>query len=243
VKHVLYVAVVAAIVAAVPSALGRNPVEPPRTCDGLTICGPVAGPWVVVPGPSRGARIAASSWMLGCPRGLVGGTDARVSDRWVDVTFAGRVGSPVNPGITTGRTVVFTAMSVAPVGRPTSFIPFVGCIPSEGGPRSPTAVGAATRPASQQLRPGEPIVRRIRVIDVPRRVSAGVGCRRGERLVSATTAIGIYTPLRPSVSQLRGVYVTQSRVGGKVFVTARRVSLSRTIPVELQIHILCTAAG
>jgi hypothetical protein len=228
----------------VPSALGRNPVEPPRACDGLTICGPVAGPWVVVPGPSRGARIAASSWMLGCPRGLVGGTDARVSDRWVDVTFAGRVGSPVNPGITTGRTVVFTAMSVAPAGRPSSFIPFVGCIPSEGGPRAPTAVGAATRPTSQQLRPGEPIVRRIRVIDVPRRrVSAGVGCRRGERLVSATTAVGIYTSRQPSVSQLRGVEVTRSTVDGKVFVTARRVSPSPAIPVEVQIHILCTAAA
>jgi hypothetical protein len=243
VKRVLFAAVLAGVVAAVPSALGRNPIEPPRTCDGLTICGPVAGPWVVVPGPASGAGTASSVWMLECPRGVVGGTDARVGDGWVDVTFAGRVGAPVNPGITTGRTVVFTGMSVGPAGRPSSFIPFVGCIPSEGGPRAPTAVGAL-RPSTRAVGPHEAIVRRIRVLDLQRRhVSAGLGCKRGERLVSATTAIGLYTALKPSISQLRGVRVTRSVVGGRIFVTADRVGLPLSVPVEVQVHALCTGAA
>jgi len=244
VKRVLFAAVLAGIVAAVPSALGRNPIEPPRTCEGLTICGPIAGPWVVVPGPARRAGTASSVWMLECPKGVVGGTDARVGDGWVDVTFEGRVGAPVNPGITTGRMVVFTGMSVGPAGRPSSFIPFAGCIPSEGGPRAPTAVGAPRASASPQFGPRQPVVRRIRVIDLQRRrVSARFSCKRGERLVSVATSIGLYTARRPSVSQMRGVRVTRSAIGGKIFVTAERVGLSRRVPVEVQVHALCAGAG
>lgn len=240
-KLVLLGAVLAGIVAAVPSALGRPAQEPPRVCEGLTICSPVAGPWVVVPGPAAGAGIASSVWMLGCPKQVVGGTDARVGDPWIDVSFEGRIGAPVNPGITTGRRVVFTAVSVGPAGRASSFIPFIGCIPSQGGPREPTALGA---PSQFKFTPRQPIVRRIRVVEVRRRqVAAGFGCKRGERLVAATTSIGIYTARKPTASQLRGVRVKRSVLGGKIFVTVRRLGLPLAVPVQVQVHALCTVAA
>lgn len=233
----LLAAALAALVGALPSALAGPAQEPPRVCEGLTICGPVAGPWVIVPGPGGGARTASSVWMIGCPRGgVVGGTDARVGDPWVEVSFTGHIGAPVNPGITTGREVLFTAVSVGPAGRPSSFIPFIGCAPSEGGPRTPTG-----RAAPSQFRPLQPTVRRVRVIDVrSRRLSAGLACKPNERLVASTTAIGIYTGRKPSASQLRGVRVTRSVAGRRISVTIRRIDVSPAIPVEVQIHALCT---
>jgi hypothetical protein len=246
VKRVLLGIALAGIIAAVPSALGRSPIEPPRACEGLTICGPVAGPWVVVPGPASGAGVGSSNWMLSCPRGVVGGTDARVGDPWVDVSFGGRIGAPVNPGITTGRTIVFTALSVDRSGRPSSFLPFIGCIPSEGGSRAPTAVGAAagTQRLSSQSSLSQAIVRRTHVIEVfHRRVAAGFGCRRGERLVSSTTSIGLFTSLKPTLAQIRGVRVSRSVSNGRIFVTVRRLGLPRAVPVEVQVQTACAGVA
>ena len=71
------------------------------------VCVPVAGPWVVVPA-STGENRARVEYQLTCPRGhVVGGLDARLSVRGIDVSFLGRLGSPVNPGITTSRSAVF----------------------------------------------------------------------------------------------------------------------------------------
>ena len=47
-------------------------------------------------------------WHLTCPRGyVVGGVDAVLSRREIDISFLGMIGSPVNPGITTSRAVTF----------------------------------------------------------------------------------------------------------------------------------------
>ena len=76
-------------------------------CDGLMVCVPVAGPWVVVP-TSTSAPRQRVEFQLTCPRGhVVGGLDALLSVRAIDVGFIGTLGSPVNPGITTSRSVVF----------------------------------------------------------------------------------------------------------------------------------------
>ncbi len=233
----LSAAALVALVVTLPSAFaGRAQQGPPRVCEGLTICGPVAGPWVVIPGPARGARTASSDWRIGCPHGgIVGGTDARVSDAWVQVSFAGHVGSPVNPGITTGREVLFTGVSVGPPGRPASYIPFVGCTPSQGGPRSPTGLGAV-----RQSRPGDAIVRRLRVLDLrARRVSGNVGCQASERMIGSGTATGIYTALKPTQAEIRGIRVTRSVAGRRIFVTAERVGLSALTGVDVQIYALC----
>jgi hypothetical protein len=225
-------------VIAVPGALAREAQNPPRVCEGLTICSPIAGPWVVVPGPAKGAGEGTAIWQLGCPRGFVGGLDARVADPWIEVTFPGFMGSPVNPGITTRRTVVFNAVSVGPTGRLSSFIPFIGCIPAEGGPRTPTGVGSSAAPT--QIGPG-PIDRRVKIVELfGREVRAGLGCPVGRRLVASQAVLGIFTALKPTQRQLHGVLLRTSVVGGKVFIRLRRTTLPLRIPVQAQIHALCS---
>jgi hypothetical protein len=234
VKRFLVLAAALAAILAVPGAMAQ---APPRVCEGLTICSPVAGPWVVVPGPVPPARTGSAVWQLGCPDGFVGGLDARVANPWVEVRFLGLMGSPVNPGITTRRTTVFLATSVGPPGRPSTFIPFIGCIPAEGGPRTPTGVGSAARP--EQLGVG-PIVRRVRVVEVrQRRVRAGLACNRGQRLVGSAASVGIYTALRPTPKQLAKVHLTKKLIKEHVWITVTRGDLAPTIPVQVQIHALC----
>ena len=78
-------------------------------CRGLPVCIPVAGPWVVIPPGDADARFPQRSWRMKCPEGsIVGGVDARLTHRAVDMSFSGLLGSPVNPGITTRDEVVFT---------------------------------------------------------------------------------------------------------------------------------------
>lgn len=238
-SKVLIAAGVVVLVGALPSAFARPAQEPPRVCEGLTICSPVGGPWVVVPGPTGRAQETSSVWMLGCPRGgIVGGTDARVGNAWVEVTFTGRVGAPVNPGITTGREVLFTGTSVGPRGRSSSFIPFVGCMPSEGGPRTPTG-----RAVPAQLGLGQATIRRVRVLDLRgNSVSGGLACKPNERLISWSTSTGIYTSLKPTDRQLHGVQVSRSVVGRRIFVSARRTGVASSIGVEVQLHAVCAGS-
>jgi hypothetical protein len=234
VSRLLLLGALAALVA-VP---GTSAQSPPRVCEGLTICSPVAGPWVVVPGPVPPARTGTAVWLLGCPDGFVGGLDARVANPWVQIRFPGLMGSPVNPGITTRRDTVFLATSVGRPGQTSSFIPFIGCIPAEGGPRTPTGVGSVQRP--EQLGTG-PIIRIVRPVEVRQaRVRAGLACQRGQRLVDWAASIGIYTALHPTKSQLAKVHVTTQLINEHVWVTATRSNLSPRIPVQVQIHVLCT---
>jgi hypothetical protein len=221
-------------VLAVPGALAQ---APPRVCEGLTICSPIAGPWVVVPGPQPPTRFGTAVWELSCPNGFVGGLDARVANPWVEVRFPGLMGSPVNPGITTRRTTVFNAISVGPAGKPSTFIPFIGCIPAEGGPRTPTGVGSVARP--DQLGQG-PIVRLVRVVEVRRpRVRAGLACHRGQRLVSSEASVGFYTALHPTQRQLAKVHLKRELINEHVWITATRQGLSPRISLQVQIHALC----
>jgi hypothetical protein len=229
--------VLAALVAvvAVPGATAQ---APPRVCEGLTICSPVAGPWVLVPGPVPPARMGTAVWLLGCPDGFVGGLDARVANPWVQIRFPGLMGSPVNPGITTRKETVFLATSVGPPNRTSSFIPFIGCIPAEGGPRTPTGVGSVQRP--EQLGTG-PIVRVVREVDVRQpRVRAGLECNRGQRLVDSAASVGIYTPLHPTPKQLAKVHLRKELIKDHIWITVTRGDLAPRIAVQVQIHALCT---
>jgi hypothetical protein len=150
------VLVLAALCAALTA--GAGPAQAADECDGLMVCIPVAGPWVVVPVGTSVPRPRVE-YQLTCPRGfIVGGVDARLSDRGIDVTFIGTLGSPINPGITTSRSVVFVASYVGATARAPSFRPFIGCMPASGGGRIPTAVGV--------VKPGDPTIRRVRVAHV-----------------------------------------------------------------------------
>jgi hypothetical protein len=231
--------VVVALLAAVLSTAGAAPTvdqPPPGSCEGLTICVPVGGPWVIVPPRARGAATSTAFWQLECPEGIVGGLDASVANTWISLSFPGKIGSPVNPGITTSKTITFAAVAVGPVGTASSFLPLIGCIPAQGGQRVPTG-----RKVAQPFHFGEPIVRRVEVLLVRagERARGVYGCLRGEHLLSARTTTGLYTARPPTPRQLRSVKVIESVQRGKVAVSATRSGLPALTQVDVQLHMLC----
>jgi hypothetical protein len=228
-------ALVAAIAAlAVPSAASAA-----DECRGIPVCIPVAGPWVVVPAAASGGRYPASSWRMACPQGsVVGGVDARLTHRAIDMSFGGLLGSPVNPGITTTGEVVFTGTYTGASKRPTAFRPFIGCIPTAGGGgRIPTAVRA---PAA--LKPGTPTKLRVRTVSMqgPRVVGVTHACALGERLVSATQAVAFRSGREPTPPQLAGVHSTLVRRGDRLVASASLSGAARRLPAKLQIVAVCT---
>jgi hypothetical protein len=211
-----------------------------RECRGLLVCIPIAGPWVVVPTPAPGARTASTTYQLPCRKGsVVGGTDALVSDPWLDVAFLGSLGSPIGPGVTTHGSLVFVGTYVGPSRRPSSFRPFLGCIPARGG-------GARSTTAFPSLRPGQPLVRRARnvVVRADRPVTGTETCARGERLVGSGYAFAFRAETPPAVEALADVHGTLRELDGKIVVTASRgFAVPRIARVELQIQALCARRG
>jgi hypothetical protein len=212
---------------------GSGPAQAADECRGLMVCVPVAGPWVVVPTTSAFPRPQVE-YQLTCPRGyIVGGVDARLSDRGIDVTFIGRLGSPINPGITTSRSVVFVARYVGATARAPTFRPFVGCMPSSGGGRLPTAVGA--------LKPGDPTIRRVTSARVrPGTRTVQSGCRASEILVAASHAFGFRTPQPPTASVIGTVSGTRTVRGRRVLVAARGDAELGALRAVVQVHAVCS---
>jgi hypothetical protein len=208
-------------------------------CRGLDVCISVPGPWVAVPRASfREASVV--HYQLSCPRrGVVGGLDAVLSDRTLDLKFLGSLGSPVNPGITTGQSVVFVATYARQ--RPTSFRPFLGCIPQSGGGGRGTTVYAPGSRTTSAVRPRPP-ERRVRTLLVrpgaSRRLVAR--CATGERLVGSSHAVAFRRPRAPGAEIIGGVRVERRVQDGRVEVSATRSAAvpSRT-RVEVQVHLLC----
>lgn len=206
-------------------------------CKGLQVCLPVPGPWVAIPAPAAGATSVAV-WQLRCPlRGyVVAGIDARVSDRSIDVSFRGENGAPVSPGVTTGREVLFTAVYTGAARRPTSFQPFVGCIPTRGG-------GGRELTSRAAFVPGRPIDRRV----AERRLVSGdtvrvvQRCPAGARLLGTQHAYAFRVDAEPGRTLLGAVRV-RTTTSGRTAVA--RASLAPSVPsalrVELQLHALCT---
>lgn len=209
-------------------------------CRGLQVCLPVPGPWVAIPAPSR-SPTSTVVWAMRCPlRGyIVAGIDARVTDRSIDVSFRGENGSPVSPGVTTGREVVFTAVYTGGSRHATAFQPFIGCVPtSGGGGRSETAFKR-----SAAFPPAKPIERRV----VQRRLLSGTttrvvgGCPAGSRLLGADHAFAFRIGNEPGATLLTAVRTRQTVTGRRVSVVASVApSVPQGLPVELQLHALCT---
>jgi hypothetical protein len=224
-RALLLVPLVAAALAVPSLAAATN------ECNGLDVCISVPGPWVVV--PAAPTRLGVVEYQLSCPRGsIVGGLDAVLGDRALFLRFLGKLGSPVNPGITTDRSVVFVSWWAR--RAPTAYRPLLGCIPtSGGGGRSTTAFRAA---------PARPPVRLVRTVRV--RVDGGgrltVGCRSGERLVSSSHAVGFRTQRPPDARALAGITVVRRERGNRVELRATR---SAAVPpranVEVQLHVVC----
>jgi hypothetical protein len=217
VKRWVLLALLAAVIVA-PSAQATN------ECRGLMVCVPVAGPWVVTPSVSR------VEYDLSCPKGyVVAGLDAELTSRGIDVGFVGALGSPVNPGITTQRDAVFLGRVVrgSPVGA--TFRPHIGCVPAQGGGgRAPTVHDA--------LAPGKPVDRRVVEVPALHDRSVRARCPKGERLSSATYAVGFYGPTPPTATAARSVRVAQTVKNGTV-----RLAIRSHVNAVVQLDLLCVA--
>jgi hypothetical protein len=227
--------VLAAIAAAAVALLVHAPASHAADeCRGLPVCISVPGPWVAIPPPEGLAESA--TWKLACPRGVVGGVDARVSDIRVAVDFPGRIGSPVNPGITTAESLAVRGTYTGRARKATSYQPFIGCIPPSGG-------GARTRTSFSRtaLKPGEPITLRVQTL----RVEAGLlarttlRCRPNERLLGSSHSVGFYTAGAPSAAELASVRVVQVRRGQQILVSATRRGVASGIRAEVQVQAEC----
>jgi hypothetical protein len=222
------VCALAAAAFALPGATARAADE----CRGLMVCISVPGPWVVVPAAApAGAAYPASSWLLTCPQGTVGGLDARLTRPEIDIGFRGLTGSPVNPGITTTNAALFTGTYTGRTKTATAFRPFIGCIPSSGGARVPTV-----------FKPGRPTIARSRAVTVgPGRLArVTYGCRAGERLVSWSYAVGIYGEDAPSAAALGSVRSAGTLRDGRILASASRAGVPRDRRVQLQVVAICT---
>jgi hypothetical protein len=193
-------------------------------CRGLQVCVPVAGPWVLT---SSAANV---EFDLSCPaRFIVAGLDAELSDRGIDVGFVGALGTPVNPGITTRRDVVFLGRVVRGSAAAPTFRPHIGCVPaSGGGQRAPTAYHA--------FAPGKPVDRRVVEVTVRGSRTVRGRCPARERLRTATHAIGFPGEGPPAAALARGVHVVQRTHAGVVTLSVRS-----SVRAVVQLDLICVA--
>jgi hypothetical protein len=206
------------LLVAAPAAVALTVAAPAGAtdeCRGLNPCVAVAGPWVVVPGASAVPR-AKAQYQLTCPRRwVVGGTDAELTDQAIDLAFLGSSGSPVSPGVTTSRTILFVATYAGTARRPATFRPHIGCIPAAGGGRrTPTGVKAV-------FPPGKPTVRRVITARVTGTRRIVVSCRADERLVDWYASRAFDTPQPPAPALVAGLAVTARATGEAAIAVAR----------------------
>lgn len=225
-KRVATVLAVAAGFAAAASTAGAT-----NECRGLQTCVPVAGPWVVAPSDTQ------VQFQLACPRSfVVGGLDAELSDRGVDIGFVGSLGSPVNPGITTSSSALFLGRLVHGRNRAASFRPHIGCVPARGGgERTPTAYRA--------FPPGKPSIRRVSQLTVrpgaTRRLVARCGAR--ERIAAATHALGFYGDAPPTPALVRTITVRQVGDGNRVLLEVKATRAAAGAGAVVQLDLVCVA--
>jgi hypothetical protein len=235
-RRLVPVLALCALAAGVGPAAGAT-----RECRGLVVCVPVAGPWVVVPTGDAAAR-PQTEYDLSCPRGyIVGGLDAELSAKEIDLTFEGRLGSPVNPGVTTTRDAVFRATKTASAPARASFRPHLGCMPANGGggTRPPTALPRALVSLAA-FPPGRPAVRHVRNVTVRRGRTqrVAVACAHGERLVGASHAYGFYTDAAPTPALAARVTVALATRGVRATVTVTN-RLPAGVHAEVQVVAVC----
>jgi hypothetical protein len=212
------------------------PAAATNECQGLPVCVPVAGPWVVVPSGSKVPRPRVD-FQLSCPEGhVVGGLDAELSHRGIDISFAALLGSPVAPGVSTQRAALFSGSYVGAAKQATSFRPHLGCVPTAGGgSRIPTAYTA--------FPPGPPSARRVTAVRVPTTAAGAVrarrACARNERLVGAWHALVFRTDKPPTARLVRAVDVTRVVRRGAVTVAVRGGPALRGVRALVQVGAVC----
>jgi hypothetical protein len=229
--------VICALVVAGAALAVTAPAGGANECEGLMVCVSVPGPWVVVPSSTSVPRQRVE-FQLTCPQNhVVGGLDARLSARTIDVSFLGALGSPVNPGITTSRSAVFLGMYAGNSASAPTFRPFLGCMPAAGGgSRVPTSVSA--------FPPGRPITRRVKTVRVrPGTTTVVQRCASGERLLGGSHAFGFFTRTPPSASLVRSVSGAQAISGSSIVVRVRGDAELSGVRAVVQVHALCTRSA
>jgi hypothetical protein len=219
-----------AVALAAALALTAGTARAADECKGLQTCIPVEGPWVTV-------TSAGVDWELACPIAgyIVGGTDARVVTPDVDVSFRGETGSPVGPGVTTRRSLVFHGLRTGGSGT-SSFKPFIGCVPSSGGGgRALTGLTAS----GIGIKPAQPLFSVVVTASLTGRSQVvRAACPRPARLVGATHAVGFDQPTPPTVRQRSAVRVRRTVVEGVV--VARVTASEAAGPLaKVQLRALC----
>jgi hypothetical protein len=169
-----------------------------------------------------------------CPRGfVVGGLDAELTDRAIEVSFLGASGAPVSPGVTTSRTVVFVGSYVGRSARAPTFRPHIGCIPAAGGGRRTPTGRTVVFP------PGQATTRRIATVKVTSTRRIAVACHADEDLVAWYVARGFATPAPPSPALVASLSVT-ARGGGNQVVADAHARQGRGI---VQVSAVCAGGG
>ena len=227
--------VVLAVTCAVAFWIGAQSAHATNECRGLQVCVRVHGPWVAVPTVQTTPR-PRIDFQLSCPRGFtVGGLDAELSTRAIDIGFLGALGSPVGPGVTTSRSALFGATYVGGSAAAPTFRPHLGCIPAAGGGTGPVPYRVtATFP------PGRPTIRRVRTVRLrPGNVRAVAACAAGERLISGWHAVGFYTAAAPDASLVQGVATSRVVRRGRVEVVARSTGAIASVRAIVQVGAVC----
>jgi hypothetical protein len=240
VKRLLVVPLVC--VAAVGASAG--PARATNECKGLQVCVRVAGPWVAVPSAQGSARQSVE-FQLSCPRGfIVGGLDAELSDRAIDISFVAKLGSPVNPGISTSRAAVFVATYTGASLRVATFRPHIGCVPTSGGGGGPVPYSASAL-APSAFPPGQPTTRRVRTLRLRANAAqtAVRACAGAERLVRGWHAVGFYTAAAPSANLVLGVATSRTARNGRVVVAARSSGAIRGVRTIVQVGAVCAGGS
>jgi hypothetical protein len=226
----LSVAAVAALALALPAGAANE-------CAGLQVCVPIAGPWVVVSASTAVPR-SRVEWQMTCPRGHVaGGLDARLSVRAIDVAFLGTLGSPVNPGISTARSVVFVATYAGQARAAPTFKPLVGCMPSAGG-------GARVPTAFTAFPPSKPVTRRVSTVRVrPGSTALVQRCARGERLIGGSHALAFATRTPPSASLASSMSGTDALRADRIVVRVHGDAELAGVRALVQVQALCSRSS
>jgi hypothetical protein len=175
-------------------------------CHGIRQCIPVSGPWVVVQPGSE------TLYLQSCGnQGVVGGVDADVTSTAVRLSFDGRLGAPVSPGVTTTPKVLYRGRVVQ--GGRGAFQPWVGCIPARaGGGRSTVSARIAPGPALDR-------VARTIVVSPGEVKTATLRCPAPEKLVGSWHAIAFRTKRPPDLADAGRVQAAHRIAGAKVVLT------------------------
>jgi hypothetical protein len=199
------VALVTALIA-VCACVAASPGGAADECHGLQVCIPVHGPWVVA------HKNTETPFLLSCgSHGVIGGLDAVATASAVRVGFDGRIGAPVQPGVTTTGSAVFRGTIAGnAIG---AFQPWLGCVPASGGG------GRSTVSAQTKSGPALDPHARLLIVEPGAVKTLSVACLEGEQLVGGWAALAFRTAKPPPLADVGKVHVTRVIAGRRVHIT------------------------